>query len=592
MNFKETTRHEVLGHAAAMRAVTTAAIVICPELPPGGLQQSMHNPSIPLNVHDFFTAPSITGNDNGVGVAITSSLISDAVQRVHTSGVNNVFKDQEDLFPRMPVLHCIRGVKTKFWQFGGIFEDEGTISGTYGVHRNIFIEQLGLQAPEELNTDNEDDFTNRLWLVHGDQLTAQRIRSVKAEQMRAARPFDRRDWMIGLPAWFHIQMNLLNTIVRTHWASTQANDHAHHTLKADSVAWGRSQYSRDNAKYHLLQPIVAQGFTARVVALFYAALRRSGHLPLNESVSLENPENVDKLISRLTTSQFLQAVEDVRLAAFTLYAWDGSKADGQPHGDTEFRTMCRMLQEVELFLTVRHAVKHADIGMLRRLVDPLAVVFFGAAQHNYGREMLFYRWHLSAVNSLELQHAILASGLVNWPGRSTTHKPIDLGLEHLNCSCKIEMKCYKNSTYDTDTVFDQVCLCNTWVRELRDKLEGSFGTYMPGNHTIASAVLDMFSLARSLFTSDLAEPRRLDELTGSFFDSEDIFKAGMSILANRVETFNQRHAQRADGLRPSYLSTDASGAADDFINIDEYADNVDETADGVVDPTIDLSCIV
>ena len=53
--------------------------------------------------------------------------------------------------------------------------------------------------------------------------------------------------------------------------------------------------------------------------------------------------------------------------------------------------MCRMLQEVKLLLTVRHAVKHADIGMLRRLVDPLIVFFFGASQHNYGREMLFYR---------------------------------------------------------------------------------------------------------------------------------------------------------------------------------------------------------
>jgi hypothetical protein len=33
-----------------------------------------------------------------------------------------------------------------------------------------------------------------------------------------------------------------------------------------------------------------------------------------------------------------------------------------------------MLQEIELFLTVRYAVKHADIGLLRYLVDPLIVV--------------------------------------------------------------------------------------------------------------------------------------------------------------------------------------------------------------------------
>ena len=61
---------------------------------------------------------------------------------------------------------------------------------------------------------------------------------------------------------------------------------------------------------------------------------------------------------------------------------------------------------------------------------------------------------------------------------------------------------------------------------------------MLGNYIIASVVLDIFSLTRSLFISDLVEPRRLDKLIGSFFNLEDIFKVGISILANYVETFN------------------------------------------------------
>ena len=53
--------------------------------------------------------------------------------------------------------------------------------------------------------------------------------------------------------------------------------------------------------------------------------------------------------------------------------------------------MCRMLQEIEVFLTTRHAIKHGDIGLLRRMVDPLIVLFLGAGQWNYDHEMLFYR---------------------------------------------------------------------------------------------------------------------------------------------------------------------------------------------------------
>ena len=60
--------------------------------------------------------------------------------------------------------------------------------------------------------------------------------------------------------------------------------------------------------------------------------------------------------------------------------------------DIEFRTMCRVLQEIELFLILKHTIKYSDIGLLRRLSDPLIVLFFGAKQHHYGREMLFYRW--------------------------------------------------------------------------------------------------------------------------------------------------------------------------------------------------------
>jgi hypothetical protein len=53
--------------------------------------------------------------------------------------------------------------------------------------------------------------------------------------------------------------------------------------------------------------------------------------------------------------------------------------------------MYRMLQEVELFMTVRHAVKHGDIGLLRRVVDPLIIHFLGASQYNYAYEIRIAR---------------------------------------------------------------------------------------------------------------------------------------------------------------------------------------------------------
>ena len=132
--------------------------------------------------------------------------------------------------------------------------------------------------------------------------------------------------------------------------------------------------------------------------------------------------------------------------------------------------MCRLLQ-VGLFLTVRHAVKHGVIGMLRTVVDPLILVF-DAGQHNYGREMLYHRWLLSDVNKPELQDAIITAGLVNWPGRASAHKPIDLSLEHHLCLEQFRLgvlACVEQEIVDhrqEDAMLGTHPFCHAWFSEI------------------------------------------------------------------------------------------------------------------------------
>ena len=246
--------------------------------------------------------------------------------------------------------------------------------------------------------------------------------------------YDRRDWQIGVTSWFHVQMNLLRTIMKTHWG----------LIQGDCTIWGRTQHSLDGSKYHLMAPLVVQGFTSRVVAVFYQALQRRGF----QIGAMERISDLDNSISRLTPAGALDVIKEVRELVFEPAAWGGQLPDGHDHGDPEFTSLCRYLQSVRTFLIIGHAVKHGDIGLLRRTVPLLAVMFFGAGQHNYGHEMLHYHWLLSDASSLELQHAVLASGLVNWTGKAGSFKPIDLSLEHLNAGCKLDMSQHKNSTHD------------------------------------------------------------------------------------------------------------------------------------------------
>ena len=114
--------------------------------------------------------------------------------------------------------------------------------------------------------------------------------------------------------------------------------------------WGRSQCSQENAKYYLIEPIVAQGFTARVVTLFYTAMRCKGYLIASSRDFFKRIDHITDAIGSLTLDQFLELIKDVRLTAFILDAWNSNSSNKQPHNDIKFRTMCRMLQEVKLFL--------------------------------------------------------------------------------------------------------------------------------------------------------------------------------------------------------------------------------------------------
>lgn len=123
----------------------------------------------------------------------------------------------------------------------------------------------------------DDDFSNRFVLVHGDQLTVSRIRSVQHEQRHARLHYDRRRWLLSVPARFHIQYNLLLAIVRTHWKPI-GSETVTHCVWIDATMWNRSQSSRDNVKYHLMEPIIAPGFTARIAVLFYSSMQQKGFL--------------------------------------------------------------------------------------------------------------------------------------------------------------------------------------------------------------------------------------------------------------------------------------------------------------------------
>lgn len=109
---------------------------------------------------------------------------------------------------------------------------------------------------------------------------------------------------------------------------------------------------------------------------------------------------------------------------------------------------------------------------------------------------------------------------------------------------------------------------------------------MSGAYSTLGIESDIFLLARSLFLTDLAEPRSAEQLTAfkSIFLSHNIKTGGLGLLANKVSNFNSLYVRKPGIISTSYpsLHPDDSG---DFIDIDA-TDEVD-TDERIIN-TIDL----
>jgi hypothetical protein len=524
-NFLDRVRDQALGSSKnVMQNLTTSLLLRCEDYPDEGLTQSMHDPSHPLELMDILQG---TKRD-AISKQWSRFLIVDSICKVHNEEINTVFDGRKHLLPTFPKIDLLKPRKTVAHNPGASFYNEGTIEGTYGVHRDIWLQKLGLKED-----DATGDFATRLWLVCGDQLSGSNSRAVQKAQSRASQAYDRRKWMLTVPGLFHVQMNLLHTIVRTHW-KPQGRQFSRATLLHDVNYWNRSGITQENAKFHLVEPLLRQGFAARVLALWYEALHNMGLIQGPHQGGMDRQQTVGQAITNLTPEQVLDAVDHVYNQAFTTEAWDGNDTH-----DKEFVSMTRYLQEVELFLVLRHAIRHGDIGIIRRLVDLLIVTFFGAEQHKYGHEMLHLRWLLSdSVSTPELQRAILSAMLVNINGKPDGFRGTDWVLEVVNGAMSRDMAAFKNSTHDVNKTFVRVALCSAYMEKVRAAIEVPFGQHQNGKHSYKSTVADIFSLANHLWREGCARPESTS--VSQRFESLDITWAGSRVLAERLKVFNAR----------------------------------------------------
>lgn len=362
--------------------------------------------------------------------------------------------------------------------------------------------------------------------------------------------------------------SLLFLIVRTHFDSPLGCQSTS-TLLHDITYWGKTGISRENAKFHLVKPLLVESFRARVLALWYDILVEHRWLSRRDNAFDFRKDEIDTALERMTPKQFLETVKHIQNTVFNQDGWTGHQ-----HRDKEHTSFCRLMQEIEMFLLLDHSIKAGDVGMLWRMVAPLSAMFYGAEQYEYGLKMLHLRWLLSdQLADQELQESIIASGLVNLSGREGNWKPIDLALEHINASYSIDMKMHKNSTHDVQKTFGRYPLVSTYTSILRDIIEHNFRELTRSKHSPKNGKEGVFNLATHLCNEAVSIIDRNHSHNRRFI-SLDILTAGLEMLPEKIWAFNHGISEESEPIEQG--TAHEAEMCDDDAAISAFVDAVEE----------------
>jgi len=549
-NYLKQAHHQVVGDTGAFYSYTTGKIMCGSCIPNGGLQQQMFHEKVPIHWQDVLEAPGNLYDD--VQEQISTSFIADAIQHAYPDAVQSIFHyDHKPEYPHMPIINVLKPAKTTHMTLEPILEDEDSISSNYSVLENIFVNQLHL--------NHEVNFDERLYLVYGDQKTVKLIHGCKRERAEVKSAYDHHGWVLPVPDLWHVRLNFLYMIMRTHFGSKKYSQQ-HSTLYTHMNHLEQRNIPAEKASFHHLEKLVLHSFNTHVVALFLTHI--------SSQKDIKKAGAAEEYIQQLTPSQFLQHVENIRIAGFgqkigheanVLCSSPSSESHGKKSCwskkqldtaasassqsvqivDVEFLNHVHFLQLVETYKTLKYIIKFADIGILKHAIAHSCLYFAGADAKNYGPEMLYF-WKLVATGACDppLQRAILANGLVNNQGKPDTFFKVDHLNELLNLELKELLQSCGNSTFGIENLFKWSVLTTSYTASLKEKFECVFDESTKNSHTIKSPTADIQALVDLIAHDSIRQQR----VRAAKWEMPALLQLGYDqLLSGSIDDFNAKY---------------------------------------------------
>ena len=373
-------------------------------------------------------------------------------------------------------------------------KDESTTSNNIQIIENIYGAQFKVK-------DNDPQYATGLRLVYGDLKTWSRIQSAKALRHEVSeQPFNKFDWLVPSLGLWHLRLNMLQFIYKIHWGEILPADPTILQYAADR--WQRSRVVQPN-DFQALEDLIIHSYQARIADVWISLLRCQG----------VDPKRIEETIPWLIAQSLGESgswVCTLEKLSNKIYAPPPTTTtDRQPPTcDEQFHNHQNYCTYVELYLTLRYAIKHADIGLLRYALRHITVIFQAeAADTPKYAQALLYVLHLvdSPAATMRLQECVLSNSLVNLQGAKDSNFELDRLLELLNNNLKALQQERSYFSKNSDTLLEHWALNGPYLLGLKDVVESSFGNPPSSKHAVKSAVSG--AGLRSLMARELVSRR-------------------------------------------------------------------------------------
>jgi hypothetical protein len=184
--------------------LTTLYIVSCP-----GIKEPLKQSDFNFNQH--FTAAMVIKN-----LLPIRHSICNRSRWLKKYSLAHLLKLELKNFPRYPGRHCVNYKQSPSLQLGAIFENEGTLDGTYRVREKIFKRKLWFK-----------EYDNRIILVFGDQKTTSFCRRLKQDQAESKDNWQQKHWMLPVPALLQVELNYMEMMFRGAASVPPTDDQIH-----------------------------------------------------------------------------------------------------------------------------------------------------------------------------------------------------------------------------------------------------------------------------------------------------------------------------------------------------------------------------